>query len=382
MTRLPSDESTTGVLPVLLQASQRFGAEIETSKQTHLEKKPARSSVTPLTNQIAVVEPPKNEHIFPATKLTELAIRWKELNAKNRHGEAMVLLEEIVSESTAMFERLAQYEDFHRTVDLPILVAAAQEKVVKWLLHWKPSKGKLFTFFSKCAKNSFRSEVVKVTQYRKRFHTTGDDNLEKFYGFDEHDVDKRDAAKTTRSRLAEITSRWGDPQEIGALHFFIECIISDDEHDKQSSIRACSYAYGIPVDLAKFFYTWSLVALRDAMYDQVYVPFTEQDLFRHRFSYTHLPDLLSILTWEQMRLLIATRGGMRFKIPTIAQIAQLKEDYATFLEIDASGKDPDSVALVAKNRKRTPRTAQEAYESMVETLDPNRSGEFQVYDNP
>jgi len=324
-------------------------------------------------------ETPKNEHIFPATKLTEYAIRWKELNSKGRHREASELLEYIIIESTAMFERLAQYEDFHRTVDLPILVAAAQEKVVKWLLRWKPKKGKLFTWFSKCAKNAFRSEVVKVSQYRKRFHVTGD-NLEKFYGFEEHEVDKHDAARQVRNRLSEITSRWGSPEEIGSLHFLTECIISDT-HDKQSAIKGCAYAYGIPIDLAKFFYTWSLVSLRDVMYDQVYVPFTEQDLFRHRFSYTHLPDLLNILTWDQLRRLIVTRGGMRFKIPTIAQIAQLKEDYNTFREVEATDKDPDSIAAVAKNRKRTPRTAQEAYESMVETLNPDRSGEFQVYED-
>src|SRR5574343_20093 len=131
----------------------------------------------------------KGEHIFPATHLTKLALHWKELNSKGRHKEAMEVLEEIIIGSTHMFERLAQHENFHYTVDLPILVSAAQEKVVKWLLAWQPKKGKLFTWLSKCSKNQFRSEIVKVTQYRKRFHVTGD-NLEKFYGLDDHEVDK------------------------------------------------------------------------------------------------------------------------------------------------------------------------------------------------
>ena len=77
----------------------------------------------------------------------------------------MLVLEQIVEGSTAMFERLAQFEDFHYTVDLPILVSAAQEKVIKWLAKWQPKKGRLFSWFSKCAKNAFRSELVKVNQY-------------------------------------------------------------------------------------------------------------------------------------------------------------------------------------------------------------------------
>ncbi len=96
-----------------------------------------------------------------------------------------MVLEEIVIGSTAMFERLAMYEDFHYTVDLKILVSAAQERVVKWLLRWEPKKGRLFSWFSKCAKNAFRSELVKVNQFRKRYYVTSD-NLEHFYGVDDH----------------------------------------------------------------------------------------------------------------------------------------------------------------------------------------------------
>src|SRR5574343_1036332 len=162
----------------------------------------------------------KGEHIFPATHLTKLALHWKELNSKGRHKEAMEVLEEIIIGSTAMFERLAQFEDFHYTVDLPILVSAAQEKVVKWLIKWQPKKGRLFSWFSKCAKNAFRSELAKVNQYRKRYHVTSD-NLEKFYGVEDHEVDKHDATVETHSRLSQIFVRWGDPQEQGALRYLV-----------------------------------------------------------------------------------------------------------------------------------------------------------------
>jgi hypothetical protein len=290
----------------------------------------------------------------------------------------MFVLEEIVKASTAMFERLAQHETFHNTVDLPILVAAAQEKVVKWLIGWNPKKGRIFSWFSKCAKHAFLSEVVKVNQYRRRYHVTGD-NLEKFYGSEDHEIDKRDLAKDVRTKLQDLTCRWGDPQEIGALKYLIECIVAD-EHDKQAAIRAASYAYGISIDFAKFFYAWALIALRDQMYDKIRVPFTEQDLLRHKESYSHLVDLLDIVTWDQMKRIIATRGGMRLKIPTMAQLAKLKEDYETFQEIEASDKDPDSIADIAKRRKKTTRTAMESYMDMVETLDHRRSGEHHIYD--
>lgn len=289
----------------------------------------------------------------------------------------MPILEEIVVESTAMFERLAQFEDFHRTVDLPILVSAAQEKVVKWLLRWKPKKGKLFSWFSKCAKNAFRSEVVKTVQFRRRVHVTGD-NLEKFYGFDEHEADKHDAEASLRAKLDQITCRWGDPQEIGAIRYVIECVL-DEQHNKQASIRAAAYAYGISLEQAKFFYNWALIAMRDELYDQAYLPLTDQELFVQAYSYTILPDLLNVVTWDQMKKIIAVFGGKRLKIPTVAQVAQVKEDYETFREIDAGDQDPDSVSAVAKKRRRSVRTAQEAYESMVEVLNPNRAGEFYVY---
>ncbi len=320
---------------------------------------------------------PDNEHIFPAKHLTPLAVKWKELSAANRHKEAMVVLEEIVIGSTAMFERLAQYENFHHTVDLSLLVSAAQQKIVTWLMYWQPKKGRLFSWFSKCAKHAFLSEIVKVNQYRKRYHTTGE-SLEKFYGVEDHEIDKRDIAKEVREKLNELTCRWGDPQEIGAIRFLIECII-DEDHDKQAAIRSAAYAYGISIDYSKFFYSWCLVALRHQMYNKIHVPFTEQDLFRASESYSHLPDLADIIGWEKTKEVIAVFGGMRLKIPTMNTMAKTHDDYLLFKEMEASNLDPDSIAAVAKKHKKTPRTAQEIFTEMVHTLDPKRTGEYEVY---
>ncbi len=321
------------------------------------------------------------EHIFPAAYLHPLALRWKELNSTGKHAEAMKVLEEIVVASTDMFVRLAQHEGYHYTVDINILVSAAQEKVVKWLLKWQPKKGKLFSWFSKCSKNAFRSELVKVNQFRKRYHVTSD-NLEKFFGVDDHEVDRHDAAHEVRAKLESLTCRWGDPQEIGAIHFLLECIVEED-HDKQNSIRAAAYAWGISFELSKFFYSWAIVAMRDVMYEKIRIPFTEQDLFRLQHSYSDILNLLDLpgtpFTWEQVKWLIATHGGKRIKIPTIAQLAKLREDKEIFDEIDESDKDPDSVALVAKKHSKTQRTAQETYYDMVNTLDPRRSGEHEIY---
>lgn len=322
------------------------------------------------------------EHIFPATRLTKLALSWKELNEKNRHKDAMAVLEEIIKDSTPMFERLAQHEDFHHVVDLKILVAAAQEKVVRWLIHWKPHKGRLFTWFSKCSKNAFRSEVVKVNQYRKRFHVT-DENPEKLFGFHDPSIDKHAAAENVKTQLNEIVCRWGDPQEIGAIRFIVACLedIQDHPHDRQAVIRGASFAYGIGIELSKFFYTWSLMALRDAMYDQIMPKFTEQDLFRQNFSYTLLPDLLNnVMSWDQLKRFVSIYGGQRLKVPTLTQLHKLKESYEVYEDVRRSDMDPDSVAKVAKKHGKTEKTAQEMFEEMTETLHPNRAGEYPLHE--
>lgn len=317
------------------------------------------------------------EHIFPASQLTPLAIQWKQLSAAGRHKEAMLVLEQIVEGSTAMFERLAQFEDFHYTVDLPILVSAAQEKVIKWLAKWQPKKGRLFSWFSKCAKNAFRSELVKVNQYRKRYHVTSD-NLEKFYGVEDHEVDKHDVADEVRSKLDELTCRWGDPQEIGAIRFLTLCIIEDD-HDKQSAIRSAAYAYGISFELSKFFYNWSIVNLRHAFYEKVYVPFTEHDLMLAAESYTFWPEFVNIVGIDKAKECSAKLGGQRVKFPTLQYFAKLRENHRLARDVERSDLDPEAIAEVARKHKKTPRTAQEVFNEMVEHIDPRRYGEHSIF---
>jgi hypothetical protein len=337
-----------------------------------MSKTPVKSAVVPVAG----------EHIFPASYLEPLAIRWKELNAKGRHTEAMHVLEDIVVGSTQMFERLAQHEGYHYTVDLDVLVDAAQQKVVKWLLRWQRKRGRLFAWFSKCAKNAFRSELVKVNQFRKRYHVTSD-SLEKFFGAEDHTVDKHDMAAEVRARLANLTCRWGSPQEIGAIHYLVECII-DEDHDRQAAIKGAAYAFGISMELSKFFYSWALVALRDQMYRKIRVPFTEEDLVRAAMSYTHFVNLFDLpntpFTWPvHGKYLCAVYGGMRIKIPTIAQISNLVEAKKLFDEIDNGDKDPEAIAEAGQRHGKNARTAQEIYHEMVEVLDPRRSGEYEVY---
>lgn len=318
------------------------------------------------------------EHIFPASQLTPKAILWKQLVEAGRHKEAMPVLEEIVIGVTDMLQRLAQYENFHHTVDLPILVSAAQEKVIKWLMAWQPSKGKLFSWCSKCAKNAFRSELLKVNQYRKRYHVTSD-NLDLFYGVEDHEVDKTDAANDAYAKIQEITCRWGDPQEIGAIRYLINCIVEDDGHNKNAAILGASYAYCIDKDLARFFYQWALVALRHSFYDKVYVPFTEQDVVRAVESYSLHPEFIDIIGYKAYVELCTKMPGARIKLHTVQDLHRMHENYKLTQDIMQSDMDPNSVQEVAKKYKKTSRGAQEIFNEMVEQLDPRRYGEHNVF---
>jgi hypothetical protein len=150
------------------------------------------------------------ETIFPTTTIHALAVRWKDLNERNRHVEAMALLDEIICLSTPMFERLATFEEYHVTVPLEDLVDAAQEKVIKWLLRWNPKKGSIFSWFSKCAKHAFISQLVKANQYRKKFVVTSE-NIEKYAGQEDHASDKRDLAEEFRDDLKKLYCRWFAP---------------------------------------------------------------------------------------------------------------------------------------------------------------------------
>lgn len=323
-------------------------------------------------------EPAKEgEHIFNATYLTARALEWKKLNEAGDHERAIEVLDEIVRGSTPMFERFAQYEGFDSTVDLSTLVMAAQEKLVKWLIAWKPEKGKLFSLFSKCAKNVFKGEVVKVNSFRTRIHSTGD-NLEKYHGVEGHTAFEEEAAVLFRKRLEGITVRWGSKQEIGCVRFHLESIPMES-HDKKKSILTASYAFGISYELSKFFYNWALYGMRTELLEKAHVPFTEQDLVRHAHSYNHVPDLLDIVTWEQFKRIVMTLGGQRIKIPTPMNLAKLKENYAIYREIDRSDKDPSSIETIARKHGKTLKSAQEVWDDVTTLVNPARSGEHELY---
>ena len=325
----------------------------------------------------AVPEPPKGQHIFPATRLTELATKWRESVAAAKHDEAHALLEEIIIGSTAMFERLAQYEGFTNTVELSALVQAAREKVARWLLAWEPSKP-LFTFFSVCARHAFLSEVNKVNQHRNRFHATGE-NLEKFFGAEDHGAFKEDAALDVKKKLKNITIRWGDERSAAAIRFAVDCLVDERDHDRVAVIRSICYGFGFSEEISKFYYGWALYAMRDALYSKIRAPFTRQDIFRHKYTYTHLVDLLDIISWEQLVKIISTLGGQRLKIPTLHQLNKLHEDYLASLEIEEAGGDPTTIETVAKRIKRPVKTAGEAYADMLRTVSPDRDGEYDLY---
>jgi hypothetical protein len=310
--------------------------------------------------------------------MTELALRWKQCTEAGRHPDAQDLLEEIILGCTSMFERLAQHEGFTRTVELPTLVQSAREKVVRWLIAWD-KKRSLFSWLSVCAKNCFLSEVNKTNSYRRRYHVTSD-TLEKFYGTEDHAAHRHEAAAEVRAQLREIAVRWGAPYEAAAVRLAVECLVDDHEQDRDAAVRTVCYAYGLSPELGRFFYGWGLFALRNAMYDRIYIPFTREDLLRHKFSYTHLPDLLDMVSWEQFQRIVATLGGQRLRIPTMAQLARLHESYLLTRRIEQRGGDPAVVDEVAKDFGRAPKTAQEVYEETMQDLNPDRSGEYPLYD--
>jgi hypothetical protein len=234
-----------------------------------------------------------------------------------------------------------------------------------------------------CAKNAFRTELVKVNQFRKRYHVTGD-NLEKFFGSEDHEVDKTELASEVRASLANLTCRWGCPQEIGTIHYLIECILEEEEHDKQAAIRGAAYAWGISFDLSKFFYGWSLSALRDQMYKKIRVPYSEEDIILTSLSYSRFVDLFTMpnspFTWKvHGKYLVSVFGGSRLPIPSITQIGNIIEDQKIYNEIEAGDKDPDSVAEVGAKHGKNARTAQDTYIDMVACQDPRRLGEYEIY---
>jgi hypothetical protein len=324
-------------------------------------------------------EGPDREHIFPATIVTDLVLQWKQAIEDGRDRESQYLLEDIIKKSEQMFRRFAQYEGFHHTVDLDSLVHKANSMMPKWLTYWKPKKGKLFSWLGKCAKNAFLAEVVKTSQYNKRYFST-DDSLEKFIGTEDHEVHRREVAKNHIERLKQLTSRWADDQIVECIRYHIISISENPEINKRILMLSGSYASGLSIDMSKWCYYWSLVSLRDAMYERVIPGYTDQDLFRMQHSYTYLPDLLNIITWKQMLQIVAVMGGMRMKVPTLTQIQETKTRYNIQRRMVRSDLDPDSVAAIAKESGVSQFTAQEIFEQMSQMLDGKNGGEVPIFD--
>lgn len=212
-----------------------------------------------------------------------------------------------------------------------------------------------------CAKNAFRSEVVKVTLHRNRFQASGD-NLEKFFGSEDHEINTVDLERELDRRLHQITSRWSSDQHKDSIKYCISCIVSGITKNKSCTIRGAAYAYGISFEQAKFFYTWALCQLRTVCYDMSRIPFSEQDLYRIEYQNTLLVDLLDIVTWDQMKKIIATMGGSRIKVPTVAQLARLAQQYHVYTEVSKSDLDPDSIAEIAAENRMSRRAAQDNYD--------------------
>ena len=337
---------------------------------------PRRKSATPTTAKKKMAD----YSIFDTPKITSLALEWQRLVKDKRHDEAMRLLNEIIILSTPMFIRLAQHEKYDHLVDIDRLVVAAQSKVIRWLIGWKPKDDKtIFTWFSACAKNAFRSEVTKESQFRARMHVTGD-NLEKFFGEVDHPSYSEEKSSFFEQSLDDLTSRWGSEQEIGAIRFIALCLFSG-LHERQKIIRSAAYAYGITPELSKFFYNWVLIQMRRFHYKKIRVPVSEQDLYRHAHTYSHLVDLLDIVTWDQMKQIIAIMGGTRLKIPTLSQLAKLKDNFALYEEIEETDLDPTSVSRVGKRHGKSAKTAEEAYHDMMTMLDGRRNTAIPVFED-
>jgi hypothetical protein len=331
---------------------------------------------------VTAYEIPEGEHILHATQLTKLALEWRLLNDAARHDEAMEILNTVIIGCKNMFERLAQHEKFHHSVDLPILVNAASEKMMKWLLRWDARKGTLFSFLSKCARRAFLSEASKQSNFRHRYHVTGD-NLEKFFGAEDHAVERREAAAQLQNELHDLYARWSCPRQVGCVRFLVECIALDfDRHDRDRAISGAAFAFAMKPELTKFFYTWALFALRERVYHRARAPFTEQDILRLSESYSMLPDVIDVIGWDAMKQLIITMGGQRIKIPTMTQLANLKLKTKIFIAVDESDlSDPGVEEAGKKAGRKSGKSSATIYAEMLHTLDEQRGGQTALYED-
>lgn len=320
--------------------------------------------------------------IFPAAIIEPLAVRWKDLIRQQRFDEATLLLEDIVVKATPMFLRMAQYHGFHHTVELQSLVASAHQRLPTWLLGWTPAKGRLFSWFTKCARNVFLSEVLRTAEYRRRTYSTNED-LGQFLGCEDTEVVRHEAVEAVHAMLRDMTCRWRDKQVICCIRFHIAAVVENPRCNKRevrTLIRSGSFASGLSLELSKFFYNWAIYALRDAMYDRVRTPYTEQDLLRLSTRYTYIPDMLNVITWQQMLKLITIFSGQRFRLPTISQLSQLRRNVEIYRDV-CHDHSPDSMVKSAKRHQVSLQSAEEIYVSMARAMaDYGDGDEHPIYD--
>ena len=324
-------------------------------------------------------KPKSGQHIFNNDRVEIEARRWKALVAEGRTEEADKLIEEIIPQCKNLFSRFAQFEKFDDKVELGSLINEAMIKVPHWINYWDPVKGTLFTYMSVCSKRLWVGLSKKESEYKGRYYATGD-NLEKFAGMEDHEVAKHDSAKELRDRLNDITVRWASKQSKGAIKMYIDVLISGDYINKKYLQRTASYAYCISPELAKFYYSWTLVAMRDIMYDKLRVNYTDQDLFRLGHSYSFLPDLLTVISWQQMVKVMALFGGHRVKIPTLESLQKTRKEFSLHRDLD-NAQTPEEFTRNARKHGFTERSAHEVYERMSATLNHEHDTEHGLFED-
>jgi len=318
-----------------------------------------------------------SKEIFPAKEIASEVLRWRYLISIGKKDEALELLESILILVTPMIERLAQHEGFNNTVPLDALRSAAHVKVIKWMEGWDQSKS-IFTWFSKCARNVFLSEVTKETQRNERYYSVGD-SLEKYFGTEDHTSDRDDFEDEISSKIKDFVCRWGSEQEKDAIKYIIECIL-EQSYNKTRIIKGVSCAYGVGQELAKHLYWWAVVSIRDINYSRVRNTYTDVDLIYSWLSYNPVIELLDYMSFDNFKKFIVVYGGTKMKIPTLAQVDKIHACRAMVEELDRTEMTPDDISKVACKYKKSSKYVMDAYESMMTLYSNKRIGEHSLYE--
>lgn len=318
-----------------------------------------------------------NTEIFPATEISAEVLRWRSLNIEGKSEESMVSLDAILVLITPMLERLAQYEGYHHTVPLDVLKSSAYSKVIKWIQGWDESKS-IFTWFSKCARNVFISEVSKESQRRDRFQSVGE-SLEKYFGSEDHASDTENLTEEVDTKIKGLTCRWGSEQERAAIRFILECVV-ENNYNKSRIIKGASFAFAITNEMAKFFYWWVIVNLRDINYERLRKSYSDTDFLYAWLSYNPTIEILDYIPLQMFRKFVTVFGGTRIRVPTLAQIEKLSLNRKLVEEVDKSGMTPQEIDSIAAKYKRSSKSLMDTYREIIEIYNENRLGEYNIYE--